>query len=262
MNDLNDLFKVVAEGKRHFEETTPVGRKVKEAKVHIKEDLASLFSQLAALKEELSEETIVEEIVEEVVETPVEPIVEKVIEKTPDDVSKYLTGKSFQQPNPDPVNKNLEAIQAKMKFLEQAIGRIAAAGPGGGEVNLRFLDDVARDTIADGRWLKYDATRKKFIFDDINPGEIVNNTTVVTGNTYVVQDGDWYIGVNYAGPVSIYLPASANAGRVLVIKDESGACETYPITVSGTVDNDAGGFILQLNNGGIQMTYRAGWRII
>jgi len=262
MNDLNDLFKVVAEGKRHFEETTLLGKKVKEAKVHIKEDLASLFSQLASLKEELAEEIVEEVVVEEIPAEVVAPIVEKVVEKKPDDVSKYLTGKSFQQPNPEPVNKNLEAIQAKMKFLEQAIGRIAATGPGGGEVNLRFLDDVARDTIADGKWLKYDATRKKFVFDNINPGEIVNNTTVVTGNTYVVQDTDWYIGVNYAGPVSITIPSTANNGRVLVIKDESGACETNPITVSGTVDNDAGGFILQLNNGAIQMTYRAGWRII
>ena len=262
MNDLNDLFKVVAEGKRHFEETTLLGKKVKEAKVHIKEDLASLFSQLASLKEELAEEIVEEVVVEEIPAEVVAPIVEKVVEKKPDDVSKYLTGKSFQQPNPEPVNKNLEAIQAKMKFLEQAIGRIAATGPGGGEVNLRFLDDVARDTIADGKWLKYDATRKKFVFDNINPGEIVNNTTVVTGDTYVVQDGDWYIGVNYAGPVSITIPSTANNGRVLVIKDESGACETNPITVSGTVDNDAGGFILQLNNGAIQMTYRAGWRII
>ena len=262
MNDLNDLFKVVAEGKRHFEETTLLGKKVKEAKVHIKEDLASLFSQLSALKEELPEEIVEEVIVEEIPAKVVVPIVEKVVDKKPDDVSKYLTGKSFQQPSPEPVNKNLEAIQAKMKFLEQAIGRIAATGPGGGEVNLRFLDDVARDTIADGKWLKYDATRKKFVFDDINPGEIVNNTTVVTGNTYVVQDGDWYIGVNYAGPVSITIPNTANNGRLLVIKDESGACETNPITVSGTVDNDAGGFILQLNNGAIQMTYRAGWRII
>ena len=262
MNDLNDLFKVVAEGKRHFEETTPLGKKVKEAKVHIKEDLASLFSQLSALKEELTEEIVEEVIVEEIPAEVVAPIVEKVVEKTPDDVSKYLTGKSFQQPNPEPVNKNLEAIQAKMKFLEQAIGRIAATGPGGGEVNLRFLDDVARDTIADGKWLKYDATRKKFIFDDINPGEIVNNTTLVTGDTYVVQDTDWYVGINHAGPVSITIPSVANNGRVLIIKDESGACETHPITVSGTVDNDAGGFILQLNNGAIQMTYRAGWRII
>jgi hypothetical protein len=168
----------------------------------------------------------------------------------------------FVQPDPNVVDKDIRSIQQKMKMLEGWISKIAMTGPGGGEVNLRYLDDVARDTIADGKWLKYDATRKKFVFDDINPGEIVNNTTVVTGATYTVNDTDWYIGVNYAGPVSITLPTTATTGRVLVIKDESGSCDTYPITALGTVDNDAGGFILQINNGAIQMTYRSGWRVI
>jgi len=30
----------------------------------------------------------------------------------------------------------------------------------------------------------------------------------------------------------------------------------------GNVDNDPGGFILMQNNGGIQMIYRNGWRIV
>jgi len=168
----------------------------------------------------------------------------------------------FVQPEPPLVSRDIRDIQGKLKMLEGWVSKIAMAGPGGGEVNLRYLDDVARETIADGKWLKYDAARKKFVFDDINPGEVVNNTTVVTGATYIVSDTDWYIGVNYAGPVTITLPTTATAGRVLVIKDESGSCETYPITALGTVDNDAGGFILQINNGAIQMTYRSGWRVI
>ena len=168
----------------------------------------------------------------------------------------------FVQPEPPLVSRDIRDIQGKLKMLEGWVSKIAMAGPGGGEVNLRYLDDVARDTIADGKWLRYDASRKKFIFDDINPGEIVNNTTIVTGDTYVVSDTDWYIGVNYAGPVTITLPAVATTGRVLVIKDESGACESNPITALGTVDNDAGGFILRINNGAIQMTYRSGWRVI
>jgi dUTPase len=51
-------------------------------------------------------------------------------------------------------------------------------------------------------------------------------------------------------------------GRIIIIKDESGQASTNPITVQGTIDNDAGGFILQMNNGAIQMIYRNGWRII
>ena len=276
MNDLGDLFKVVAEGKKHFEDTTLVGQKVKQTKVHIKEDLGSLFAQLAALKEDLvtiddnvrtdediinevstliAEETLTEEI--PVIKTP-----EEKIKDTNTDVNKYLTGKTFQQPNPDLVSKDIDAIRQKMKFLEQAIGRIAATGPGGGEVNLRWLDDVKRETISDGRWLKYSEADKKFVFDDINPYEVVYNTTEVTTPTYTVNDTDYYIGVNYNGPVTITLPTSADSGRMIIIKDEDGDAEINPITVLGNVDNDAGGFIIQINNGAIQMIYRNGWRIV
>ena len=42
---------------------------------------------------------------------------------------------SFQQPDPALVEKNLNAIQKKLKFLEQAISKIVAHGPGGGDGN-------------------------------------------------------------------------------------------------------------------------------
>ena len=268
MTDLNDLFKVVAEGKKHYEKTDPVGKKVKVAKDNAKEDLASLFEELASLNKQLGElETIKEEtLIEAVPEIPAQPVIkspEQRKQETEDSVSKYLTGKSFQQPQPDLVDKNVEDIRLKIKFLEQAIGRIAATGPGGGEVRLEFLDDVDRPTAKlDGRYLKYDATLKKWVGDTIETGDVVYNTTLVETPTYTVVDGDWYIGVNYAGTVTITLPTTATNGRVLVIKDESGNCSSNPINATGTVDNDAGGFSLQLDNGGIQMVYRAGWRII
>ena len=71
------------------------------------------------------------------------------------------------------------------------------------------------------------------------------------------------MGVNATSSVTLTLPdAIGFPGRVLVVKDESGNCSNNPITVNGTVDNDPGGFILQMDNGGIQMIYREGWRII
>jgi hypothetical protein len=270
MSDLGDLFKVIAQGKKHYEETDPVGKKVKEAKEHAKEDLNILFEELSSLQKQVDkleeskqEDLIVEDMLTE--EIPAQPTIvtpEVKAKQVDDDVSKYLTGKTFQQPNPDLVSRDIDAIRQKMKFLEQAIGRIAATGPGGGEVNLRWLDDVARETISDGRWLKYDDSIKKFVFDEINPYEVVYNTTQVTTPTYTVDENDYYIGVNYAGPVTITLPTSANSGRMLIIKDEDGDAEINPITVLGNVDNDAGGFIIQINNGAIQMIYRNGWRII
>jgi hypothetical protein len=91
-------------------------------------------------------------------------------------------------------------------------------------------------------------------------GEV--STSTVTSSTYTVNDTDWYVGVNYAGPSTVTLPATANTGRIIAIKDESGNASVNPITVSGTVDNDAGGFIIQIDNGGVQLLYRNGWRII
>jgi hypothetical protein len=102
-----------------------------------------------------------------------------------------------------------------------------------------------------------------FSLDEINPYEIIHNTTLVTTNTYVVQDTDYYIGVNHAGPVTIIIPSEPTSGREIVVKDESGNCETHNITVSGPVDNDNSGFILAVNNGAIHMLFRGDyWRII
>ena len=340
MADLNELFKVIAEGKKHYEETDPVGKKIKEAKEHVKEDLSGLFAQLVSLKEDLEKQLVIAEakqedmIVEDMLteEIPAQPVIhtpEVRAKQVNADIDKYLTDKSFQQPNPDLVTKNIDDIRNKIKFLEQAIGRVAAAGPGGGEVNLRYLDDVDRSTINDGWYLRYSATKKKFEFAEVistggngatgpagatGPGGSTGiqgqtgatgiqgndgatgvqgasgstgptgaqgasgtngatgaqgasgvytiNTVLVTTATYTVQQTDYYVGINYAGNVTITLPSSPSSGRMLIIKDESGNASTNPITVLGTVDNDTGGFIIQVDNGGIQLIYRSGWRIV
>ena len=146
-------------------------------------------------------------------------------------------------------------------YIERVQKQLSSLG-GGGEVNLRYLNDVARETIDDGLFLKYNGTSRKFEFANVNANALITNTTHVTTSEYTVQDDDYYLGVDYAGPTTIILPASDTNGRCIVIKDEDGDAEINPITVQGTVDNDAGGFILQINNGSIQLIYRNGWRII
>jgi hypothetical protein len=274
MSELNDFLKLMAEGKKN----DPVAVKAKEFESTIKEsvkaDLGSLFAELSSLKKkkaELIEENpqlieevkqeITEEVITEIAPSPT-PIGKVPVDTQLPDIDKYLKPLSSIKPQAEPLTNEFKQVNDKIKFLERWIGQIQNAGPGSGEVNLRYLDDVKRDTIADGRWLKYSEADKKFIFDDINPYEVVYNTTEVTTPTYTVDDNDYYIGVNYAGPVTITLPSSANSGRMLIIKDEDGDAEINPITVLGTVDNDTGGFIIQINNGAIQMIYRNGWRIV
>ena len=270
--DLGDLFSQLS----HLKAEDPVTQKNKKleatVKENIKEDFGSLFAELASLKnrkEEIIQENpqLVEEVLIETkpISTPIGEIPASqqnpAIADLPT-IDKYLKSPQFDIPEVDQSTREFDLINKKIKFLEQWIGKINNAGPGGGEVNLRWLDDVKRDTIADGRWLKYSEADKKFVFDDINPFQVVNNTTEVTTSTYTVDENDYYIGVNYAGPVTITLPSSTNSGRMLIIKDEDGDSETNPITVLGTVDNDTGGFIIQVNNGAIQLIYRNGWRIV
>ena len=275
MTDLNDLFKVIAEGKKDYEENNPQGKIIKEVKDNVKSDLSKLFEELASLEKQV---TILEEQHKETLDIVEATDPELNTVKVPQDVklptpeenkigtkyavNRYLKTASFQQPDPDTVSKDVDDIRAKIKFLEQAIGRIAATGPGSGEVNLRWLDDVKRETIADGRWLKYSEADKKFVFDEINPYQVVNNVTYVTSTSYTVQENDYYIGVDTAAPATVILPASANSGRMIIIKDEDGDAEINPITVVGTVDNDPEGFIIQINNGAVQLIYRNGWRIV
>lgn len=270
--DLGDLFSQLS----HLKAEDPIVQKNKKlestVKENLKEDFSSLFAELASLKnrkQEIIQENpqLVEEVLIETtpISTPIGEIPASqqnpAIADLPS-IDKYLKSPQFEVPDVDESQREFQLINNKIKFLEQWIGKINNAGPGGGEVNLRWLDDVKRDTISDGRWLKYSEADKKFVFDEINPYEVVYNTTEVTTPTYTVDANDYYIGVNYAGPVTITLPASANSGRMLIIKDEDGDAETNPITVLGTVDNDTGGFIIQINNGAIQMIYRNGWRIV
>lgn len=97
----------------------------------------------------------------------------------------------------------------------------------------------------------------------------IHSTAGVTGATYSVLSTDYYIGVSYAGEVSITLPELPETGRELVIKDESGNAGSGPnryITIIGgtsshKIDNQNSA-IINLNNGALHLIYRSGWRII
>ena len=158
-------------------------------------------------------------------------------------------------------DREIEGMRRTIAEMMQKISTLSWGGGGTGIVRLFDADDFDRATVGEGKFMKF--SNGWFVLDDINLGEIVNNTTVVTTNTYTVVSTDYYIGVNYAGPVTITIPASISSGREVVIKDESGNCETNNITVNAKVDNDANGFILAINNSAVHMLYRGdSWRII
>jgi len=94
-------------------------------------------------------------------------------------------------------------------------------------------------------------------------------TASVTGATYAALSSDYYIGVSYAGPVTITLPTNPETGREIVVKDESGNAgggTSRRITIVGatashTIDNQSSA-IINLDNAGLHFIYRNGWRII
>jgi hypothetical protein len=236
----------------------------------LKEDTAKRKVPLSLVKQpqyeqddgpltELQIEQIKESVIPPMPELPIDTIVTQAVQQ----ISKAPPSKEQAAVDqiPDALRREIDALKKTVTDLHSFARRASQMG-GGGEVNLRYLDDVARNTIDDGLFLKYQSSSKKFVFAPVNATALITNVTYVTGDEYTVQDEDYYIGVDYAGPTTIILPTESVAGRCLVIKDEDGDAETNPITVQGTVDNDAGGFVLALDNGSIQLIYRNGWRII
>lgn len=93
-------------------------------------------------------------------------------------------------------------------------------------------------------------------------------TTTVTSSSYQVTSLDYYIGVNYAGIVTITLPSFPSTGKTITVKDESGNAGyanryivIVPSDTNDLIDNEESA-ILNINNGALQFIYRDGWRII
>ena len=151
-------------------------------------------------------------------------------------------------------DNEFQALRKTVMDLLNKVNTLSWGGGGTGIVRIYDADDLDRTTVQNGRYMKYQDGW--FVMDEINPFDVIHNTTLVTTPTYVVQDNDYYIGVNRAGPVTIIIPSVPDSGREIVIKDESGNCEIHNITISGPIDNDANGAILAVNNGALHMLFR------
>jgi len=157
-------------------------------------------------------------------------------------------------------DRELEGMRKTLAEMVQKINTLSWGGGGTGIVRVFDADDFDRSTVGEGKYMKF--SNGWFVLDEINPSEIVHNTTIVNSNTYVVLDSDYYIGVNNASYTTITLPSTPVSGRMVIIKDESGNAQLYPIKIDGNVDNDPGGAEIRINNGGVQLIYRNGWRIV
>ena len=157
-------------------------------------------------------------------------------------------------------NIELNSLKKQIANIMARLGTLAMGGGGTGIVRLGAADDFDSSTYGEGRVLKW--IRGAFRLDEISSTSVVYNVTEVTTATYDIVDGDYYIGVTHTGGTTINLQAFTDSGRTVIIKDETGDAQNNNITIAGTIDNDAGGAILAINNGAVQLLYRNGWRII
>jgi len=160
MKELNDFFATIAEAKRVAKEKDIGGKLVEEAATRVKKANPFARKQVATVIEEVvvPEPTPVEEKEEEVLTQELERLF----------VSEAAKDVSPVNPNGD-VGKEIRTVQDKLKLMENWVSRIAATGPGSGEVNFRYLDDVNRATMgaANNNWvLEYDSASGKVQFTD------------------------------------------------------------------------------------------------
>lgn len=119
-------------------------------------------------------------------------------------------------------------------FITRIQQQLASLG-GGGEVNLRYLDDIDRASIIDGRVLSYDAATKKFKF--ISPGAASSLWNETVG-------GDIYrnssVGINTADPqYALHVIGDTNIVGILsatnLVADNITVENGGDINVSGTI---------------------------
>lgn len=261
-NDLTDFFTTVSSGKK-------VNRIMKESLVG--DSFESLF--WSQLKEDITPKKVVkkrklnkpvvqqEQLKEEV-------IVEK--EKIEYIEPNYVEPPSIKNKDPlTPLDQNFLTVEEFNRhyklFLSRIQQQLSTLG-GGGETRLEFLDDVNRNSVKrDNKYLKYDGTSGKWIGD--NPFATYA-TTLVTTSTYSIQVDDDYIGVNYAGPVTIFLPDDVSNGRMFRVKDERGEASKgtnrYITVMSSGADLIDGRdrAILAYDYGSLTFIYRNGWRVV
>lgn len=96
-----------------------------------------------------------------------------------------------QQDSLAPLNQKFVTLDAFNKhyndFLLKIQQQLSSLG-GGGEVKLRYLDDIDRSTIGENRHLAYNATTQKFFFEEITSGdELVGDGSTVDVSNNVIS---------------------------------------------------------------------------
>lgn len=126
--------------------------------------LASVQKPVDVIIEDVDTVEALEELSEKVEEVIEEP---SLVDIAVESIKKSAVKESvFELPSGAKVDPDVKALQQRVQDLQNWMSKITMAGPGSGEVNFRWLDDVNRASINDSWILEYDATTKKFQFTE------------------------------------------------------------------------------------------------
>ena len=296
-SELNDFFKLLAEDKKKKKEEfdSMVGDF----------ELNSLFEEFSALKKETKRKKVKEQkavkafenwlysetpkqkkqIIDDVIENSLEEVIE-ILEDHKEEIEQpkvNLIEKSLgllaepsdvkQQNDPlTPLDQKFATLEDLQKhystFLSRIQQQLSTLG-GGGETRLEFLDDVNRNSVkVDHKFLRYDALSKKWIGAYAGEAPFISSTTYITSSSYTITENDYYIGVNYAGAVTITLPTNVITGTTYIVKDELGEASKgtnryITILPSGSdLIDSRDRAILAYDYGSLTFVYRNGWRVV
>ena len=208
---------------------------IEEKKAKEKELFDQLNNSLARLVENNPKQiNIIEEEIKEAIEQPlIEDLhdlphipVRDIVTQAVVDLSKAQQ-KDVQQVAdgiPDSFRKELDIIKKSIADFHRLAQRQSQMG-GGGEVNLRYLDDINRGSIFGGNFLKYNASSKKFEFANVTsdgvdwlhiPSDMIPEVigTYSLGNSSVRWESLWVGGNSATFSSNIYITSSSNTGII------------------------------------------------
>jgi hypothetical protein len=286
---LDSLFGEFAALKKK-EKEKKVEEQIEEESIIGKITLDSLFTEVSNLKKETKKKKLQEKKTVKAFEkwlyseTPKEQeqIIESVIEESLDEVLEVLedhkeelkeptliekslgllaepSDVKVQQDPLTPLNQNFVTLEDLNKhynlFLNRIQQQLSTLG-GGGETQLRYLDDivgVATNSGAyNGKYLQWNSTTNTAEFTDPSDAETITIVSVTGITTYYqATNTDDYIGVNANVPVTIQLPTLPIVGKKITVKDEGNKISLHNITVAVgagvSVENDTS-VVMKINH--------------
>jgi len=201
-------------------------------------DYKQIKEQVVEIQTEIQEELEKEEEVQEVQEVQEEPKKEQTLIEKSLGLLSEPSNKKMQNDPLTPLDQKFATLEDLQKhystFLSRIQQQLSTLG-GGGETNLAYMDMPL---------------------------------TYVTTSTYTIKPQDYYIGINYAGAVTITLPTPKKNGKTYIIKDERGEASRgvnrhiYIVPSGSDLIDEEDRAILAFDYGSLTFVYRNGWRVV